>query len=128
VPAAQPAPQPTTTAARPGRVASFARRLWARAGEALRQLCRAGARTAARAASLPGWALAKLRPLWPLRAQLLSAVAVGVAVGAGAYLAGPYAAAAAGWLGGFLGTLAVHAGVILRRLWPAPPARGPAQA
>jgi hypothetical protein len=57
-----------------------------------------------------------------------AAVAVGVAVGAGAYLAGPYAAAAAGWLGGFLGALAAQGGLALRRLWPATPARGPAQA
>jgi hypothetical protein len=50
-----------------------------------------------------------------------------VAVGAAAAAYGP-AREAAGWLGGFCATLAVQAGLALRRLWPAPAARDPAQA
>ena len=40
---------------------------------------------------------------------------MGAAAGVGAYFAGPYVAAAAGWLAGVLGTLAVQAGIALRR-------------
>jgi hypothetical protein len=37
-----------------------------------------------------------------------------------AYFSGPWAAAAAGWLSGFVTTLAVQAGVALRKLLGAP--------
>jgi hypothetical protein len=53
--------------------------------------------------------------LWPFRAQVLGAVAVGTAAGVAAYYGGPWLCAAAAWLGGFVATLAVQAGVGLRR-------------
>ena len=45
-----------------------------------------------------------------------NAAGVGVAVGVTAYLAGPWFAAAAGWLAGFAATLGVQAGLAFRRL------------
>ena len=47
---------------------------------------------------------------------LLLAAGVGVALGVAAYLAGPWFAAAAGWLAGFATTLGVQAAVAFRRL------------
>jgi len=47
---------------------------------------------------------------------LLLAAGVGVALGVAAYLAGPWCAAAAGWLAGFAATLGVQAAVAFRRL------------
>jgi hypothetical protein len=57
-----------------------------------------------------------LQLLRPFRTQILTALGVGALVGVGAFFAGPYVAAAAGWLGGFVSTLAVQAGVAFRRL------------
>jgi hypothetical protein len=57
------------------------------------------------------WALAR-----PYRRPLLLALAVGTATGAVAFCAGPWIAAAAGWLAGFTVTLGVQAGLAFRRL------------
>jgi hypothetical protein len=54
--------------------------------------------------------------LRPFYGQLLVALGVGAAAGVGAYFAGPYAAAAAGWLAGVLSSLAVQAGIAFRRM------------
>jgi hypothetical protein len=51
-----------------------------------------------------------------LQAQVVLALGVVGLAGLGAYLAGPWVAAAAGWLAGFVTTLAVQAGLALRRL------------
>jgi hypothetical protein len=48
---------------------------------------------------------------------ILVAVLVGAAVASGAYFAGAWLAATASGLGGFTTTLAVQAGLMLRRLW-----------
>jgi hypothetical protein len=48
--------------------------------------------------------------------QLLTAVAVGVAAGTAAYLAGPWLAAGVSAAGVFTATLAAHAGFWLRRM------------
>ena len=50
------------------------------------------------------------------RRPVLVALGVGSAAGVLAYFSGPWAAAAAGWLSGFVTTLAVQAGVALRKL------------
>jgi hypothetical protein len=60
-----------------------------------------------------GWS--RLGALRQFRVPLLTAVGVGAAVGAGAYFAGPYVAAVAGWVAGFTATLFVHAALWLRR-------------
>ena len=52
----------------------------------------------------------------PHTRPLLLAAGVGVALGVTAYLAGPWFAAAAGWLAGFVTTLGVQAAVAFRRL------------
>jgi hypothetical protein len=54
---------------------------------------------------------------WLARRSLLLATAVGLVLGVTVYLAGPWAAAAAGWLAGFVTTAAVQAGLALRRLF-----------
>jgi hypothetical protein len=74
-----------------GRVTSAARRLWTKA-VALK--CLAGR----------------------FRRPVLVALGVGSAAGVLAYFLGPWAAAVAGWLSGFVTTLAVQAGVALRKL------------
>jgi hypothetical protein len=43
-------------------------------------------------------------------------VAVGLAVAFAVYVAGPFVAALAGWLGGFLAAVAVQAVIILRQV------------
>jgi hypothetical protein len=50
----------------------------------------------------------------PYRKPLLIAAGVGTAVAVAACLAGPWLAGPAAWLGGFLGSLAVRAGVAVR--------------
>jgi hypothetical protein len=57
-----------------------------------------------------------LRHLKPFRGPILLALSVGAAAGVGAYFAGPIIAAGAGWLAGVLGTFAVQAAVVLRRM------------
>jgi hypothetical protein len=49
------------------------------------------------------------------KVSLLLAIGVGTAVGIGAYFAGPWAAAGAGWLAGFATSLALQAWATLRR-------------
>ena len=58
----------------------------------------------------------RTRPLRPSRGQVLAALGVAAAVGVTAFYAGPYVAAAGGWLAGLAGTLAAQAGLALRRL------------
>jgi hypothetical protein len=58
----------------------------------------------------------RFQALRRFKRPLLVALGVGTVAGAGAYFAGPYVAAAAGWLGGFVTTLAVQAGLAFRRL------------
>jgi hypothetical protein len=92
---AGPGAERTHAAAACGRVASAARRVWAGV-LALRCL-----------------ALRFRRPV-------LVALGVGSAAGVLAYFSGPWAAAAAGWLSGFVTALAVQAGVALRKVLGAP--------
>ena len=65
------------------------------------------------------------RSAWGLfqrfKGRLLTACGVGVVIGLAAYNAGPSLNAAAGWLGGFVATLAVQARDSLRRLLPSKP-------
>jgi hypothetical protein len=60
-----------------------------------------------------GWV--RLGALRQFRVPILTAIGVGAVVGAGAYFAGPYVAAVAGWVAGFTATLFVHAALWLRR-------------
>jgi hypothetical protein len=57
------------------------------------------------------WELAR-----PYRRPLLLALAVGTVTGTVVYCAGPWIAAAAGWLAGLVTTLGVQAGLAFRRL------------
>jgi hypothetical protein len=59
--------------------------------------------------------LARVQVLRQFKVQLLTAVAVGTAAGTAAYLAGPWLAAVVSAAGGFATTVAVQAGVWLRR-------------
>jgi hypothetical protein len=59
----------------------------------------------------------QVRLLGRIKHQLLIALSVGAAVGVGAYCAGPWLAATAGGAAGFCTTLAVQAGLALKRLW-----------
>ena len=108
-----------------GAVAAF-RKAWVRGAEAL------GSGTArTRAAAACGRVASAARRLWTkvvalkclarrFRRPVLVALGVGSAAGVLAYFSGPWAAAAAGWLSGFVTTLAVQAGVALRKLLGAP--------
>jgi hypothetical protein len=60
-------------------------------------------------------ALSRIRALRCVALQLLTAIGVGVAVGTATYFAGPWLAVAVSAMGGFAMTLAVHAGIWLRR-------------
>ena len=100
------------------------RKAWARGAEVL------GARSGTarmRAAAACGQVASAARRLWTkvvalkclacrFRRPVLVALGVGSAAGVLAYFSGPWAAAAAGWLSGFVTTLAVQAGVALRKL------------
>jgi len=66
------------------------------------------------------WARRRLVPRF--KYQLLAAGGVGLAAGVATFFAGPWLASAAGGLGGFAMTLAVQAGVALRRLFVTGPA------
>ena len=102
------------------------RKAWARGAEAF------GPGTAReRAAAACGRVASAARRLWTkvvalkclaqrFRRPVLVALGVGSAAGVLAYFSGPWAAAAAGWLSGFVTTLAVQAGVALRRVFGAP--------
>jgi hypothetical protein len=54
--------------------------------------------------------------LRPFRTQLLVALGVGLGAGAAVFFAGPWAAAASGWLAGFGTSLAVQARHALKRV------------
>jgi hypothetical protein len=54
--------------------------------------------------------------LWPCRIPLLLALAVGLVLGVGGYLAGPFVAATVSGLAGFAGSLTVSAAAQLCRL------------
>jgi hypothetical protein len=84
-----------------------------RAAAAARQLASAARRLWTKAVALKCLARRFRRPV-------LLALGVGSAAGVLAYFSGPWAAAAAGWLSGFVTTLAVQAGVALRKLLRAP--------
>jgi hypothetical protein len=71
-----------------------------------------GVATAARS----GWQLAKR-----FKGRLLAACGIGVAAGVVTYLAGPWLGVAAGWLSGFVVSLAVQARNGLRLFAPVPP-------
>jgi hypothetical protein len=71
----------------------------------------AGVARAAGDHAASAWELAR-----PYRRPLLLALAVGTVTGAVVYCAGPWIAAAAGWLAGFVTTLGVQAGFAFRRL------------
>ena len=102
--------------------AAAVRKAWARGAEAF------GPGTAReRAAAACGRVASAARRLWTkvvalkclalrFRRPVLVALGVGSAAGVLAYFSGPWAAAAAGWLSGFVTTLAVQAGVALRKL------------
>lgn len=62
----------------------------------------------------------RLGVLVRFRVPLLLAAGMGTAVGVGAYFAGPWAAAGAGWLAGFATSLALQAWAALRRTLGAP--------
>ena len=87
---------------------------WARAGVRKAGSALGAAARRVRQAAATAWG--GLGHLKPFRSQILLALGVGAAAGVGAYCAGPYVAAGAGWLAGVLSTLAVQAGVALRRL------------
>jgi hypothetical protein len=61
----------------------------------------------------------RVRVVRHFKVQLLNALAVGVAAGMTAYFAGPWLAAGVSAAGGFATTLAVHAGLWLRRTFGA---------
>jgi hypothetical protein len=87
-----------------------------RAGAWLRRQWSCACRTTAALAGLGGRAVVSgWQLLRRFRGQVLLAMGVGAAAGVGAYLAGPWLAAGAAWLGGFATTLAVQAGLALRR-------------
>jgi hypothetical protein len=62
----------------------------------------------------------RVKMLGRFKCPLLVALGVGTDVGTMAYFAGPWLAAAAGWVAGFTVTLAVQAGVWLRRVVASP--------
>jgi len=66
----------------------------------------------------------RLKMVRHIKAPLLLAVGVGTVSGFAAYFAGPWMAVGLGWLGGFATTLAVHAGLWLRRIWQVPFSHG----
>ena len=108
--------------------AAALRKAWARGAEALG----AGPGTArTRAAAACGRVASAARRVWAgvltlkclarrFRRPVLVALGVGSAAGVLAYFSGPWAAAAAGWLSGFVTALAVQAGVALRKVLGAP--------
>ena len=58
----------------------------------------------------------RLELLRPFRMPILIALSIGVIAGVAAYFAGPWLSAVASGLGGFATTLAVQAGLWLRRM------------
>ncbi|HVS36388.1 MAG TPA: hypothetical protein VMS17_12550 [Gemmataceae bacterium] len=114
---AKPAPQPAPKVAKPK--VSWKQR-WAGIYNAVatklnaaRQWC---GRRLDQARNWASGLLRRVRALACFKYQLLTALGVGLAVGAAAYFAGPWLAAGVSALGGFGATLAVHAGLWLRRV------------
>jgi superoxide dismutase len=60
--------------------------------------------------------LLRCRVFSQFKRQLLCSMGVGLLAGVGAYFAGPYVAAAAGWLSGFATTIGVQLAVAWKRL------------
>jgi hypothetical protein len=108
-PAAAAPPAPSRG---PGLLGRAWNRVKAAAHRAGSPLGAAARRVRQAAATACGW----LCLLKPFRGRILLALSVGAAAGVGAYFAGPYVAAGAGWLAGVLSTVAVQAGIALRRL------------
>ena len=87
---------------------------WAKARlREAREACGAGLRKVRRGVAT-AWGCLGLLPQF--RVPLLVALGVGAAAGAGCYFAGPWLAAAAGAVAGFVTTLAVRAALALRRV------------
>jgi hypothetical protein len=114
---AAPVPAPAAPAAKKQPAGPGA---WSRAWTWLRgrlQRARQGCAAALRGAAavgvgLLGW----LGVVRRYRQPLLLALGVGGALGLAAFFAGPWVAAAAGWLAGFTAALAAQAALALRRL------------
>jgi hypothetical protein len=81
--------------------------------ETTKQTCRQVLR---RIGQWAGKLLLRVRVLGRFRRQLLLSAGVGVAAGVVSYFAGPYVAAATGWLGGFVTTIGVQAALAWERL------------
>jgi hypothetical protein len=81
--------------------------------EETKQACRQVLRRIGRWA---GKLLSRVRVLGRFKRQLLLSTGVGVAAGVVSYFAGPYVAAAAGWVGGFVTTIGVQAALAWERV------------
>jgi len=105
--AAATAPEPAVS--RPAgvlsRVGAWAGRMWGKARRAVSAVLGLTGR-----GLVAGWQLVRR-----FRGQVLLAVGVGAAAGVAVYFAGPWLAAGAAWVAGFATTLAVQAGMALRR-------------
>jgi hypothetical protein len=110
----QPAPAPCMPPSTP-RKSGLLGRAWGRAGAGFQKVGTALGAGVQRVRQAAGTVRGGLQILKPFRTQLLVALGVGTAVGVAVFFAGPYVAAASGWLAGVLGTVAVQAGVALRR-------------
>ena len=103
---------PPSPSSRPG----FLGRAWNRVKAGAHQASCALAAATRRVRQTAATAWGGLRLLQPFRGQILLALGVGAAAGVGAYFAGPYAAAGAGWLAGVLSTITVQAALAFRKL------------
>src|SRR5262249_8894359 len=109
VPVPRPAPEPAPPASLGEKARSAAQSVKAACGSFLGKVPAWCGVLADKAKACCRLARSHTRPL-------LLAAGVGVALGVAAYLAGPWFAAAAGWLAGFAATLGVQAAVAFRRL------------
>jgi len=116
VPVAQPVAQPAAEPAPPTVERSLADRARSAAQSAKAACGTFLGKVKNWCGALADKAKACCRMVRPHTKPLLLAAGVGVAVGVTAYLAGPWFAAAAGWLAGFAATLGVQAGLAFRRL------------
>jgi hypothetical protein len=82
-------------------------------GSAVKQTC---GQVLRRIGQWAGKLLSRVRVLGRFKRQLLLSTGVGLAAGAVSYFAGPYVAAATGWLGGFVTTIGVQAALAWERL------------
>ncbi len=116
LPVAKPATQPTPKAAKPK--VNWKQR-WANVRNTVAAKLSAARAWCGRCLhQARNWAadlLRRVRSLACFKHQLLTALGVGMAAGAAAYFAGPWLAAGVSALGGFGSTLAVQAGLWLRR-------------